>query len=1099
MRFFPKWCISILLFAASLVSVAKSNHPLDFIVNQNQWSSSIKYKANLTGGAVFLTQRGFMYSYYDLKDLERLHTMQHHGKIVEEEQIHCHAYEVQFIGASENAAITASGKRSYYHNYFPDDDSSHWRGHVPLFNDVTYQNLYAGIDAKVYSKEGAFKYDFIVAPHANASLINMKYDGVSPEINSKGDLIISTSVNKITEQAPYAYQVYGDVQKKVACKYAFDKKGNLIFVFPNGYDHNKALIIDPVVVFASYSGGDGNGWGYSSTYDNDDNLYGLAQCMSSGWPTTTGAFLTTFAGGMSIGINKFNPLGTGLLYSSYIGNGQSPLACIANKDGQLVILGRTSVAGLPTTPGCLDNTFNGMFDLFVARLSADGASMLACTYVGGSGYDGYNNVFGGASNITPSTNVGDQNRGDILTDSSGSIYVTCVTQSSNFPVTSGAFQPVYHGSQDACVFKLDSACSVLQYSTYLGGGNADVGFGLSLKANGNLAITGGTNSTDFPTTPGVIHPTAMGNSDGFVAILNTAGSALTQSTYLGTSDYDHGYKTQFDAFGNVYVCGQTLGNYPISSGAFSMTNGNIFIDKLSPDLSSSLVSTRIGINATDQDSMLIPEAFMADDCGGVYFSGWNERFDANLQTTSNAFQTAPSGFWFCKLGSNMSNLNFASYYGVWGDHTDGGGSHFNKQGVLYEAACNHTVFPTTPGAWALTHASPVFSDLVSMKIDFQAGGGNIGAVTAAIGLDANSKDSMCAPGMVQFVNNSANATAYTWDFGDGSPLDTASNPSHFFAGTGEFTVTLHALNPNSCVIDNIATKPIHVFHVVKPLLEIHDTLICKPGQITLTASASNLDSNMFFRWEPSNLILSGTGNGRSVIVNATNSQTFIVTATDSVGNLCKEFSTDTFQMKVSDASGFNAFGDTTICVGDTVKLEAQGGQFYVWTPFNNIGNNTTSTVFVHPEVTTAYGVSISNQDGCVSSFDLIVKVKAPIDADAGKDQYIKPGESVTLQASGGDSYQWFPDINLSPTNTARTRANPDNTTTYFVVVDAGTGCKAIDSVTVHVVKTFVPSAFSPNGDGLNDQLFTIAGENVCFYQRIKHLAGTEATKESRPT
>ncbi|XZF15936.1 gliding motility-associated C-terminal domain-containing protein [Chitinophagaceae bacterium MMS25-I14] len=1062
--------LAVLLYVPFSVC-AKESGDLSFIENHRQWPEPVQYKAELDGGAVFLTHTGFMYNYYDVKDLERIHEAEHKGGVdVLQEKIHRHAYEVCFVNADTSSAIAAADKRSYYHNYFLDKDSSHWAGHVPLFGQVMYRDLYPGIDAKVYSQGSALKYDFLVAPHKDPSVIRLAYKGVSPRLTAGGDLVIRTSVNTITERAPYAYQVINGEKKQVVCRYRFDLKGNVTFSFPGGYDHTKELVIDPVVVFASYSGGNGNTFGYSATYDHNGNFYAAAHCLGSGWPTTTGAYMTSYPGGIAIGINKFNPSGTALLYSSYYGPASDPEAATVNNKNQLIICCLSSNTTTPVTPGCFSNAYHGGFDFMVARFSEDGSSLLAATFVGGSGYDGYTTVYSGVTNVALGKSIGDIYRAEAATDSAGNIYIASYTQSSDFPVTAGAAQTAFGGMEDACVFKLDSSCSALQYSTFLGGSSVDAAYGLSVNASGEAAVTGGTSSTNFPVTTGVLHPAALGGTDAFVTILNASGTGIQHSTYLGTSSFDHGYKAQYDHSGNVYICGQSIGNYPVSAGAFSMTNGSVFVDKLSPDLSTSLLSTRFGIPAVNTDSMLIPTAFMADDCGNIYFAGFDIWLTPNLPVTANTVQTSSSDFWFCKLTNSMSSLNFASYYGVWGDHTDGGGSHFSKNGILYEAICNHTGFPTTPGAWQVTDLVPFLTDQVSLKIDFQSGGAG-GAVTAAIG---NTVDSLCKPGTVQFANSSTNATGYEWNFGDGSAIDTSTAPSHFFAQPGIYHVKLHAYNPGLCVTDDTATLDVHVFNIEKPQLHLRDTLVCKPGLVTLSAPVSNLNGQMYFHWEPASAVISGIQNMQTVVVNGNVSNIFTVTVTDSVGNLCKEISSGVIHMNVSDAN-FYASSDTSVCAGDNAYLYASGGSSYSWSPDENISSLHDAAVTVTPVNTTTYTVTVSNTDGCTSVFPVTVTVKAPVHADAGPDQYIKGAGSAFLQASGGSSYHWYPDINLTADSTAQATAAPPSTTQYFVTVHGDDGCSATDSVMVYVVNTFIPNAFSPNGDGRNDQfsiLFT---------------------------
>ncbi len=182
---------------------------IDFVENRHQFPQEVLYKASLPGGAVFLTGKGFTYTYYSTADLDRIHDLKHDNANVNDEPVHCHAYKVNFAGADEAAVSIAGGKRGHHHNYFLGNDPSRWAGGVPLFEQVTRSNIYKGIDAVMYSKGSALKYDFVVHPGADATVIQLQFEGVTPQLQKNGNLELKTSVNTVIEQAPYAYQVIG--------------------------------------------------------------------------------------------------------------------------------------------------------------------------------------------------------------------------------------------------------------------------------------------------------------------------------------------------------------------------------------------------------------------------------------------------------------------------------------------------------------------------------------------------------------------------------------------------------------------------------------------------------------------------------------------------------------------------------------------------------------------------------------------------------------------------------------------------------------------------------------------------------------------------
>lgn len=420
---------------------------LDFVENKGQWDSRARYAASVPGGTVFLTSDGFMYSYASQEDIRRAEELWHEQhKDASKEKIRNHAYKVTFAGSLPAPKVETEGKRNYYFNYFIGNDQSHWAGGVGAFGKVSQKNIYNGIDLAVYSQQNSMKYDFIVAPGADAGQIALSYEGVKPVLSKEGNLVIRTSVNEITEQAPYTYQMVGGQKKEVKSRYKLS--GSTVgFEFPEGYDRSLPLVIDPVLVFATFSGGislTGTGSGYyaySSTYDAAGNMYASSGAYHAGWPVTVGAFQTTFAGNRDVSINKYNASGTTLIYSTYYGGaGQDfPQAMKVNAADELVLLGSTNSFNLPYTTGCHDNTLGGAADMFVAHFSQDGSSLIGATYVGGSGEEPRMFGFNANSNSFTDNNAGINSPLELDFDADGNIWVVGNTNSTDFPTELNPF------------------------------------------------------------------------------------------------------------------------------------------------------------------------------------------------------------------------------------------------------------------------------------------------------------------------------------------------------------------------------------------------------------------------------------------------------------------------------------------------------------------------------------------------------------------------------------------------------------------------------------------------------------------------------------
>lgn len=803
-----------------------------FIENLGQWEQPFSYKADLPTGQMFLYNDRIV---IDLRDKAMITELLHFKMLSEDERkirkqpdnlINAHCYEMQFVGANPTDPA-GQGKIVPYYNYYFGNDQSRWKSGVGGYRNAYYNNLYDGIDLSVGEEYERLKYEFWVKPGADIKDIKIRYAGVNNLRTENGNLIFGTSLGNVTELQPVAWQIINGDTIFVKCDYAV-KNNTVSFVAGANYNKDFALVIDPVVVFGTYSGSTADNWGYTATYDAQGYVYAGGNIFGLGYPVTTGAYQTVYGGNVDIVLTKYNTNGTSLIYSTYLGGSgpEVPNSIVVNSADELYVLATTGSTNYPTTSGCMDNSFNSGTaytltyvinytsgcDLGVTCFNSSGTSLIASTYIGGSANDGLN------MDAVLKHNYADDVRGEILLDENSNVFIVGSTASGNFPVTPGVFQTMYGGgSQDGFILKCDRLLTTMIWSTYLGGSGADAIYSISLNELGKLSVAGGTSSTNFPVSANAVMQSFQGGSaDGFVSLIQSDGTAVLRSTYWGTSSYDQVYFVETDKQNNVYLLGQSAsqGTVLIQNALWNTTGGGQFISKINPPLNTVIWSTRFGNgNGTVNIS---PTAFLVDYCHNIYLSGWGSPSlngfggTAGLPITSGAFQTSTDNndYYFLCIRDDASDIVFGSYYGgTSSEHVDGGTSRFDRMGRIYQSVCagcgGLDDFPTTVGAWSNTNNSSNCNNGV-VKIDFSL---------PAIVADFSMPPVICLPYTINFNNtsyfpNPGLATCF-WDFGNGI-TSTNCNPSYTYPTSGVYDVTLIVSDVTACNSADTITKQIIV-------------------------------------------------------------------------------------------------------------------------------------------------------------------------------------------------------------------------------------------------------------------------------------------------
>jgi gliding motility-associated-like protein len=826
--------ILLIFFYVLLSFHSNGQQAIQFIENKGQWDERILFRGEVSNGAFFIQENGYTVLQHDPVSTFKLQEAKHHN--IDSFLIRSHAWRVEFVNAA--GKVIPEKVLPTYNNYFLGNEPGKWATACKTYQAIAIEDIYPNIDLRYYTDQGILKYDFVVRPGGLVSDITLRYVGVEALSTKKGELHYETSVGSFKESAPFTYQPNESGRQQVPCRYVV--KNNMVKFEVGKYDPSQTLVIDPSIIFCSFSGSTADNWGFTATYGPDGSMYAGGIVFNDGgrFPTTTGAIQSTYQGGETdICLIKLSPDGRNRLWATYLGGSgnEQPHSLVVDAQENLYLTGRTNSPNSTTGFPVIGNgTLAGDgFDIIVAKINSTGTTLLGSRKIGGTAADGVNIASSRALNSLQ-RNYGDDGRGEIILDPAGNIFVVSHTQSNGgasgngaFPVTAGAFQTNFGGGlQDAVLLKLSNNLSTLQFASFFGGTGNDAGYVISVNpSNGNLYMAGGTESPNLiPSSQSgtVISSSLSGTIDGYLTIIKSDGTQRIKTTYLGTSGIDQVFGVQFDVNGFPYVMGQTTGNWPIQNAVYNNPSGKQFIAKLQPDLSAFVYSTAFGSGSTIPN--ISPVAFLVDRCENVYMSGWGgtgfgsgftSAGTAGLPVTPDAFKSNTDGkdFYFFVLKKDASGQLFGSFFGEdnsvnnGNDHVDGGTSRFDRSGAIYQAICGNCSignsprpnYPVTAGAWATTNnSSGAGCSLTMVKIAM-----NLAGVQSAIRSSINNVvgDTLgCVPLTVAFRDTVGNAQSYEWDFGDGSPRATTSTPSnaHTYAAVGTYRVMLIAIDPSSC-------------------------------------------------------------------------------------------------------------------------------------------------------------------------------------------------------------------------------------------------------------------------------------------------------------
>ena len=681
------------------VAAAYGQLPLSFESNKGQTASQVQYLSQGSGYTLFLTSTSSVLSLAQPSASSDSGTPNTSPSTTTSGV----ALAMNLVGSNPQAPVAGQDQIAGTSNYFIGNSPSQWQTNVTSYGKVAYQNVYPGINLVYYGNQQQLEYDFDVLPGANPNAIRFNVQGAeNVSLDASGDLVMQTASGDVLEHAPTLYQEVGGTKQAVAGQFVLLGATEVGFQV-GAYNASLPLIIDPILLYSTFLGGNSDDGGIGIAVDGSGNAYITGEALSTNFPTTMGAFQSTLGSGSGNAfVTKLNASGSALVYSTFLGgNNQSEGQSIAvDGSGDAYITGFNFSTNFPVTAGAFQTTAKGE-DAFVTKLNANGTALVYSTYLGGSSNDH------GTS---------------IALDGSGDAYITGGTYSTDFPTTAGAYQTTFPGSGGTTFLtKLNPTGTALVYSTFLGGSNGGLGFSIAVNGLGDAYITGGTGSTDFPTTAGAFQ-TTLGGSGGnaFVTEFNPSGTALVFSTYLGGSGFtdsnvnsgDYARDIALDGSGDVYITGQTTStNFPTTAGAFQTTlggsGGNVFVTEFNPSGTALVFSTYLGGSGTVESGVYVGDTgygIALEGSGDVYITG--QTTSTNFPTTAGAIRTtlgsSRGNAFISELTANGSALDYSTYLG--GTIEDGGlGIAVDGSGNAYVTGYTFSSnFPTTAGAFQTT-------------------------------------------------------------------------------------------------------------------------------------------------------------------------------------------------------------------------------------------------------------------------------------------------------------------------------------------------------------------------------------------------------------
>lgn len=644
-----------------------------------------------------------------------------------------------FAGSEEAPEMEGVEQLPGVANYYLGDDQAQWQTGIPTYKGVRYADLYPGIDLLFYGNQQEIEHDFVVAPGRDPSVIAVRVEGAQRlELAGNGDLLLVTRGGPLRLRRPTIYQEQEGVRHPVAG--AFVLKGEREFGFELGsYDPGLPLIIDPVLEYSTYLGGNGSDFAYDTTTDSAGNLYMTGSTNSTNFPVMNP--IQEFGGGglscprdaapyrlcYDVFVTKLNPAGTAILYSTYVGlPGEDEGYAIAVDDaGNAFVAGYLSLNGQPP----LEDSW-----------TYKNALVFKLTPAGGFGWAAW---WGDDQSEARA----------IALSEAGNIYVTGQTTNDGFPVSATAIQTTRLEVIDGFISVINPTGEHLLYSSFLGGSGDycgvcySVGNGIAVDEEGMIYVTGQA-APSFPTTANAYQRDFGGYWMAFVAKIDptrSGAAGLVYATYLGGSRNEFGNAIALDDDGAVVIAGSTNSdNFPTTAGAYDRSCGtdgacnhsNNMVCEYPPfnlppncqlDAKSDVFVARLELTRSGAASLVYATyvggagkeegmALALDAAGNSYVTGYTASPNFPLVQPVQAAHGGKNDAFVFRLRRDGAVLAFSTFLGGGGDDYARGIAVSSGERASVVGHTDSTNFPVASPLWSRGPAPEAFVARIDTRV-----------------------------------------------------------------------------------------------------------------------------------------------------------------------------------------------------------------------------------------------------------------------------------------------------------------------------------------------------------------------------------------------